>query len=269
MQTESSPQRDSSSTKVAAKAWVGCVSGMETVTCLHGFSQHGHSWRELTRLVPESYRWLTPDIQARTLAEAEAELLELWEREGVERSHLLGYSQGGRIALWAACNHPQRLLTLTTIGAHAGFDDDDRERRRREDLALADRIEREGIDWFANHWSAVPIFAGLASRGAAYLAQLDASRRQNDPTHLAAQLRGMGAGATEPFWDRLAGITCSTLLVAGAEDLRYVAFAHRLCALIPDAEVELVPRAGHAAHLERPVEVAALLTAHLSRARHA
>ena len=268
MQTESSPQRASSSTKVAAKAWVGCVSGMETVTCLHGFSQHGDSWRELTQLVPDVHRWLTPDIRATNLAEAEVELLELWERERVERSHLVGYSQGGRIALWAACNHPQRLLTLTTIGAHAGFDHDDRSRRRPEDFALADRLEREGIDWFANHWAALPIFAGLAGRGGAYLAQLDASRRRNDPTHLAAQLRGMGAGATEPFWDRLPRITAFTLLVAGAEDSRYVAFAHRLCALIPGAEVALVPRAGHAAHLERPGEVAALLTAHMSRARN-
>ena len=240
---------------------------METVTCLHGFSQHGDSWRELTQLVPDGHHWLTPDIQATTLAEAEAELLGLWEREGVERSHLVGYSQGGRIALWAACNSPHRLLSLMTIGAHAGFDEGDRPKRRQEDLGLADRIEHEGIDWFASHWAALPIFAGLARRGAAYLAQLDASRRQNDPAHLAAQLRGMGAGATEPFWDRLGRITACTLLVAGAEDRRYVEFASRLCALIPDAEIALVAGAGHAAHLERPGEVAALLTAHLSHAR--
>jgi len=265
MQTASNPDRASSSTNVTAKAWVGCGSVMETVTCLAGFSQHGDCWHELTRLVPGAYQWLTPDIRTATLAEAQAELLELWKREGVQRSHVVGYSQGGRIALRAACDHPHRLLSLTTIGAHAGFDNDDRARRRQDDLALADRIEAEGIDWFATYWAALPLFAGLARRGPAFLAQLDAARRRNNPARLAAQLRGMGAGAVEPFWNRLDRITTATLVMVGADDQRYVAFAHRLCALIPHAEIALVAGAGHAAHLERPAEVASLLGAHLSR----
>ena len=234
------------------------------MTCLHGFSQHGSSWHELAALVPGGYRWLTPDVHAATLPEAEAELLELWEREGVQRSHLIGYSQGGRIALWVACNHPERLLSLTTIGAHAGFDGDARARRREEDGALADRIEHEGIDWFAAHWAALPMFAGLARRSAAFLLQLDAARRQNDPAQLAAQLRGMGAGATQPFWDLLGRISVRTLLVAGGDDTRYVAFAGRLCFAIRDAEVAVISGAGHAAHLERPAAVAGVLATHLA-----
>jgi len=237
---------------------------METVTCLHGFSQHGDSWLELSVLVPGRYRWLTPDVRAATLPEAEAELLELWEREGVQRSHLIGYSQGGRIALWAACNHPERLLSLTTIGAHAGLDRDDRARRREEDGALADRIEREGIDWFATHWAALPIFAGLANRGPAFLRQLDAARRRNDPAQLAAQLRGMGAGATPPFSDQLDRVSVRTLLVAGGDDERYVEFANRLSSAIPDAAVAVISGAGHAAHLERPAAVATVLGNHLA-----
>jgi len=237
---------------------------MEAVTCLHGFSQHGNSWRELTALVPGSYRWLTPDVRAATLPEAELELLELWEREGVQQCHLVGYSQGGRIALWAACSLTERLLSLTTIGAHAGLDSDERARRREEDTALADRIEGEGIDWFAPYWAALPIFAGLARRGPDFLRQLDAARRQNDAGRLAAQLRGMGAGAIQPFWDRLHRISVRTLLVAGADDERYVAFANRLHSVIRDSAVAVMPGAGHAAHLERPAAVAAVLASHLS-----
>src|SRR5262249_41721293 len=199
-----------------------------------------------------------------TLPEAEAELLELWEREGVQRCHLIGYSQGGRIALWAACNHPERLLSLTTIGAHAGFEGDDRARRREEDAALADRIERQGIDWLAAHWAALPIFAGVARRGPDFLAQLDAARRHNDPARLAAQLRGMGAGAIEPFWDRLDRVGVRTLLVVGADDERYVAYANRLRSVIRDSAVAVIPGAGHAAHLERPDAVAAVLGDHLA-----
>lgn len=264
MQTARRPQRASSCTNVAANSWVGLGSGMETVTCLHGFSQHGSSWHELAALVPDGYHWLTPDVRATTLQEAEAELLALWEQEGVQRSHLIGYSQGGRIALWIACRNAERLLSLTTIGAHAGLDGDARAGRWKEDRALADRIEREGIDWFATYWAALPMFAGLARRGPAFLRQLDAARRQNHPAQLAAQLRGMGAGATQPFWDRLGRISVRTLLVAGSDDERYVAFASRLRTAIRDAAVAVIPGAGHAAHLERPAAVAAVLTTHLA-----
>lgn len=232
------------------------------VTCVHGFSQHGDSWDELRAHVPGERRWLTPDVTAATLAEAEAELLGLWERDGVDRTDLVGYSQGGRIALFVAAGHPERVRTLTTIGAHAGFEGD-RAERLASDLDLAGRIERDGIDWFAAYWAGLPLFAGLARRGPAFLERLDAGRRHNDPGLLAAQLRGMGAGATVPFWDRLRGVDAPALVVAGAEDERYVAFAGRLARALPRARVAIVPGAGHAVHLERPEAVAALLAQHL------
>lgn len=236
------------------------------VTCLHGFTQHGDSWEELAVLVPgERRRWLTPDVHATTLAAAEADLLRLWDVEQVERTHMVGYSQGGRLALFVAANRPERLLSLTTIGAHAGFEGEARERRLAEDEALASRIEREGMDWFAAYWAALPLFAGLARRGPAFLVRLDAARRRNDAGHLAATLRGMGAGATEPFWDRLDRVTAPALLIAGGEDPRYVAFASRLRDAIPRAEVAVVPGAGHAVHLEQPAAVAELLAAHLGQ----
>src|SRR2546423_8004706 len=128
MHTASRPQRASSSTKVAAKDWVTFGSAMETVTCLHGFSQGGDSWDEIVSLVPGGHRWLAPELKATTMATAGEELAVLWEREGVERTHLVGYSQGGRLALFIASRHPDRLLTLTTIGAHAGFEGPDRGR---------------------------------------------------------------------------------------------------------------------------------------------
>jgi 2-succinyl-6-hydroxy-2,4-cyclohexadiene-1-carboxylate synthase len=240
------------------------VGQIEWVTCLHGFSQQGDSWEEVCARVAGGRCWLTPDLRAATIAEAEAELLALWDRHGVATTHLVGYSQGGRVALWLAAAHPGRVRTLTTIGAHAGFEGEARRRRVEADRELADRIEREGLEWFARYWAGLPLFAGLAQRGPEVLARLDAGRRRNDPGRLAAALRGLGAGATDPFWDRLAAIDAPTLAVAGACDDRYVAFAHRLVAAIPHARAAIVPDAGHAVHLERPDAFAALLAAHLS-----
>jgi 2-succinyl-6-hydroxy-2,4-cyclohexadiene-1-carboxylate synthase len=236
---------------------------MEIVTCLHGFSQHGDTWEELAGLLPD-YRWLTPDLAATSLDEAVAEVLGLWDRAGVERSHLVGYSQGGRVALYLACSHPEKLLTLTTIGAHAGLEGEARTRRLEEDRALAERIERQGVEWFANYWAARPIFKGLARRGPAVVARLDAGRRNNYAARLAATLRGLGAGAVLPFWERLGAIQASSLVLAGADDPTYIAFARRLAAIIPRSRAVVVPGAGHAVHLEQPEATASLLSDHLS-----
>jgi 2-succinyl-6-hydroxy-2,4-cyclohexadiene-1-carboxylate synthase len=74
----------------------------------------------------------------------------------------------------------------------------------------------------------------------------------------------MGAGAVEPFWDRLDRVSVRTLLVVGADDERYVAFANRLRSVIPNSALAVIPGAGHAAHLERPAAVAAFLATHLA-----
>ena len=234
------------------------------VTCLHGFSQRGDSWRELAGLVDGGRRWLMPDLGATDLESAASEVLGLWERERVSRSHLVGYSQGGRIALFLAAAQSRRLLSLTAISAHAGLEEPERSARLQEDLALAARIEAEGIEWFAAYWAGRPLFRGLRRRGDAVLTRLDADRRSNDPARLAAVLRGLGPGATPPFWDRLSGISAPTLLVAGADDARYVEFARRLGRTIPRSRVAIVPSAGHAVHIEAPSATAQLLEDHLS-----
>ena len=77
------------------------------------------------------------------------------------RSHLVGYSMGGRLALWIAVRHPERVLSVTTIGAHAGLEPGERAQRAAADAALAERIEREGMDWFATYWAAQPMFSRL------------------------------------------------------------------------------------------------------------
>jgi 2-succinyl-6-hydroxy-2,4-cyclohexadiene-1-carboxylate synthase len=244
----------------------------ETLMLLHGFTQTGSSWSPvIAALDPERYRPLAPDLRGHgtaahhrpiTFEAITADVLGAADGPFV----LAGYSQGGRIALHLAARHPERLLTLTVIAAHAGLEGPEREARRAADEALAERIESAGIDWFARYWAARPLFAGLARRGPAFLARLDTSRRRHQPGQLAAALRGLGQGVLPPLWDRLGEIRTPTLVVAGAEDSGYVELAARLASRLPSARLAIVPGAGHAVHLERPQAVAELLAAHLSAA---
>ncbi len=247
------------------------------VTLLHGFTQNGRSWLEVISKMPAGYMWIVPDLrghgETRTRPHAPCSMdacthyLEmLWDHLGVEQTHLAGYSMGGRLALHVAATKPERIASLLTIGAHAGLDDDARDGRRRGDEALAERIENDGLEVFVNHWSSLPLFAGLVRRGPGFVAQVRAERMTNHVAGLACSLRGMGAGVMEPLWHKLADVTFPCTFVAGQLDHGYVSSARRLAATVPNGRVVIVPRAGHTVHQERPEAFAHLLAAHLATA---
>ncbi|HEY1162397.1 MAG TPA: 2-succinyl-6-hydroxy-2,4-cyclohexadiene-1-carboxylate synthase [Candidatus Dormibacteraeota bacterium] len=247
------------------------------VTLLHGFTQSGKSWHEVISLMPPGWKWVLPDLRGHGLTSVKpggpytmdactADLEMLWGHLGIARSHLVGYSMGGRLALHVAAARPDRVLSLLTIGAHAGLEEEAREGRRRGDEALAQRIEKDGIEAFVNYWSSLPLFEGLERRGPSFVAQLRTARMDNHVVGLAESLRGMGAGAMRPVWESLARVTCPCTFVAGQLDHGYAASARRLAASVPDGRVVIVQRAGHTVHQERPETFARLLLAHLAAA---
>jgi pimeloyl-ACP methyl ester carboxylesterase len=75
---------------------------------------------------------------------------------------------------------------------------------------------------------------------------------RNDPQGLAAVLRGMGTGAMDSLWGRLGELTMPVTVLAGAEDPTFVALAERMVAALRNAELFVVPGAGHGLPREAP-----------------
>lgn len=247
------------------------------VTLLHGFTQSGRSWREVIARLGAGFMWIVPDLRGHgqtrtrpgapcTMEACTIDLEMLWDHLGVERTHLAGYSMGGRLALHVAARRPERILSLLTVGAHAGLDEAAREGRRRGDEALAERIEKDGLESFVDYWGSLPLFAGLERRGPSFVAQVRAQRLENHVAGLACSLRGMGAGVMEPVGEELAQVRVPCTFVAGQLDHGYVASARRLAESVPDGRVEIVQRAGHSVQQERPDAFARVLAAHLAAA---
>ena len=172
---------------------------------------------------------------------------------------------GGRIALHAALALADRVERLVLVGASPGIADAaERAARRAADEALADADRgdrRRGLRPRVGRAAAVRRPAASASRAAAH-----ADRLRNTPAGLAAALRGLGTGAMEPLWDRLPALAIPVTLAVGERDEKFRAIAERMAALLPTRGVEVVPDAGHAAQLEQPAAVAALLEASARRA---
>ncbi len=178
--------------------------------------------------------------------------------EAPERFALAGYSMGGRLALRVALAHPERVERLVLVGTTPGIADDvERAARGEADEALAAELEVGlDIEAFASRWGRQPIFKGQPPDVAA-IAHED--RLRNDPSGLAAALRGLGQGAAEPLWPRLGELRMTVTAIAGERDGTYAKLAERMVARMPRARALIVPGAGHAVHLEAPAIVAGAL----------
>ena len=228
---------------------------------LHGFTQTRHSWRLTIAQLDGARRVLAPDLPGHGLAAqrtASFPACTAYVRALADGPFQLGgYSMGGRIALATALAYPGMVERLVLVGSSPGIADEaERARRRSADDALAERIERIGVEAFATEWGAQPLFAGQPDRVAA---AANADRLRNTPEGLAAALRGLGTGVMTPLWDRLPELTMPVALLAGERDEKFRAIAERMAERIPHAQVHVVPDAGHAAQLERPDVVAGYL----------
>jgi 2-succinyl-6-hydroxy-2,4-cyclohexadiene-1-carboxylate synthase len=238
--------------------------GSGRVVLVHGFTQTQAAWEPVAARLRARWRLVRVDLPGHggsagvRAGFAEAAGL-VGECGG--RAAYVGYSLGGRLCLRLALDRPELVRTLVLLGASPGIADAaERAERRAADEALAAGIERDGVAAFLDRWLAGPLFATLPAARAGV-----ADRLANTPAGLASALRLLGAGAQTPLWDRLAGLRCPTLLVAGALDGKFAAIAAEMAAAIgPAARRALVPGAGHAVHLERPAEVAVLLDGFLT-----
>lgn len=251
---------------------------------LHGFTGSGATWTphleawwKFTTIAVDLLghgRSACPADPARYGMERCVEdLLALLDQLGVQRTAVLGYSMGGRVALHLALRlalqAPDRLWALVLESASPGISSaSERQTRRTSDAALADSIEQDGLAAFVDRWQALPLFATQAQLPAAVRDALRHQRMAHTPHGLANSLRGLGAGMQEPVLHSLGHVRVPVLLLAGARDTKYCALARRMATVLPHPRVAIVPESGHAIHLERPVIFADTVERFLDRGWH-
>lgn len=237
-----------------------------TAILLHGFSGSSKDWDGIVPMLCDAgFATAAIDLigHGRTdvaatparyaMAETVRDLTILLDTLSIERADWIGYSMGGRVALHFALANPARVRTLILESASPGIADAEaREERHRDDDTLARRIEERGMEWFADYWTSLPLFATQASLPMETRAAQHVRRLCNNAAGLARSLRGMGQGAQEYVGDRLAPLHCPTLLIVGERDPKYVQVARSMESEIPGARCLIVPGAGHNVHLEAP-----------------
>lgn len=247
------------------------------VLLLHGFTGRGASWAPLASLLRRlGHRTIVVDLLGHGRSDAPSDparyavgrqahdLLSLLDRLDARPTDVVGYSMGARIALRLAADRPTAVRRLVLESPSAGIAGAaERATRRDGDEALALRLERDGIEAFVRRWERQPLFASHAVLPSSARSRLRVERLRNRPHGLAASLRGAGQGVADPLYDRLGAITAETLVVAGVLDPSGLARAEAVRDGIPCARLALVPGAGHAPHVERPVAYGRLVTTFL------
>ena len=242
--------------------WIGGEG--PTVLLLHGFGGHAlWQWHaQAAPLVEHGARIIAPDLAwfGETVPNGEAftvdsqvELfVQLMDRLEVDRYDVVGISYGGFVALGMAVRQPDRVERLVLVDSPGPT----YERADYEEM-----LERFGIDSVEelliprepadirrlleasfHHPPRVPGFALKDIYRAAFTQRVDEKVRLLESVEATYQAGGLGY-PTQP-----------TLILWGEQDALFPPeLAWRLARAIgDDAQVSMIPRAGHASNLERP-----------------
>ena len=247
--------------------------GPTTLVLLHGFTGSAAAWgHQLDTLADYGLRIIALDLlghgqsdapddpQRYTIERCQQDILAGLQELGVSKGQatILGYSMGGRIALYTAFSGFFRALILES--ASPGLEDPaEREQRRVSDEALAASLEGEGVPAFIERWENLPLFASQRTLPSECREALHRQRLQNSATGLAQSLRGIGTGVQPSLYARLPALNIPVLLIAGALDTKFTAIAQRMAQALPQSQLSIVPAAGHTVHLEQPQLFASLV----------
>ena len=228
------------------------------VLFIPGFMQRGDAWRPVAELLPERYPSTMLDHREHSFERR------LREIEDTGASVLVGYSLGGRIALRAALRSPESYRALVLVGTTAGIEEGPvRVARAEADEKLASWMEAMPIEDIVGLWERQPLFADQSD---ALVEAQRPGRLSQNPRSLALLQRTAGQGTLEPVWHELRSLELPLLAIAGAHDDGYSRAAKRIASTAPNGRAAIVENAGHAPHLQRPEEVADLVTEFLDSA---
>jgi pimeloyl-ACP methyl ester carboxylesterase len=145
------------------------------------------------------------------------------------RAHLVGWSDGGIVALLVAMRRPDLVDRMAVIGAN---------------------FHHDGV---------LPLELGEDSAFAARIFEDYAARTPDGPEHFGElSERFMAMVTTEPTLSvaDVAAINAPTLVIVGDDDLPRLTHTAELYEALPAGQLCVIPAASHAVPIERPTEVA-------------
>nr|WP_318384123.1 2-succinyl-6-hydroxy-2,4-cyclohexadiene-1-carboxylate synthase [uncultured Enterobacter sp.] len=223
---------------------------------LHGFSGDAREWQPIGEALGDYSRLYldlpghggSADIQVSDFDEMSQCLRDTLISYNILSFWLVGYSLGGRIAMYHACQQPDGLLGLIVEGAHPGLTHEpERQQRAHNDARWAARFRHDPLDAVFDDWYRQPVFASLNEAQRQALISL---RCQNRGDTLAAMLGATSLARQPDLRAALRALTIPFYYLCGENDAKFRALGDDIA-----ASCLLIAAAGHNAHRENPAAV--------------
>ena len=235
------------------------------ILMLHGFLGNSKDWNEVTETLRKKFFCVLPDLPGHgrtmpladsdyTMQSAAQSLLAVLNREKIKQCFLVGYSMGGRLALYMALTYPEYFSKLILESASPGFKTEKEcEARVESDGIVVNRLKTQTMHEFITNWYSHPLFDSIRQDREKF-EKLLKSRSENNAEALSKSLKLMGTGAQPPLWDVLPDLNLPTLLIVGANDNKFKSVALEMAERSAAISLATIQSAGHNAHFERPQE---------------
>lgn len=228
---------------------------------LHGFMGNCHEFDEAIKLLSDDFDFLTIDLpghgktqvfggdECYTMANTAQALINLLDKLKIARCFLVGYSMGGRLALYLSLYFHQRFPKVVLESASPGLlKEIERLERVKRDEQIARKLARSDFRAFLLNWYNQPIFGDIKNHP--QFEQMIENRLQNNPLELAKSLRFMGTGCQPCLWDKLKDNTNPLLLIVGEYDEKFIVVNRNMAEICKYARLQVINNCGHNIHLE-------------------
>ena len=164
-----------------------------------------------------------------------------------EKSFLLGYSLGGRLALHACLSRPDLWKSAIVVGADPGLESEEEKKLQLDrDRNWAERLKREPLEKLVDEWDAQSVFCGIGNQAPRNLGEMD-------PDRLSHQFEVFSKGLQQNLAPKLAELKRPPVLfVSGEKDQKYQGIGEKLAKSSSVVRAQVVPDAGHRVPWENP-----------------
>ncbi|MFS0513249.1 2-succinyl-6-hydroxy-2,4-cyclohexadiene-1-carboxylate synthase [Nostoc sp. UIC 10607] len=232
---------------------------------LHGFMGNINEFDEAIKLLFDEFSYLTLDLPGHgktqvlggdeyyTMANIAHALISFLDELKISKCFLVGYSMGGRLALYLTLHFPERFHKVVLESVSPGLSTEvERLERIKLDTQIGRKltrsVEKSDLATFLSNWYNQAIF-GYIKNQPEYDRMIE-NRLQNNPHELDKSLRFMGTGCQPSLWEKLKENKIPVLLLVGEYDEKFISINTEMAKLCEFAQLKIIKNAGHNIHFE-------------------
>jgi len=241
------------------------------IVFIHGFPFNQTMWKQQVEALKGEYYVITYDVRGHgksdigdghyTIELFVDDFIKLLDYLKVQSAVIVGLSMGGYIALRSFERHPERFRALILCDTRSEVDNNDGKIKRANQIKA---IKSNGMKDFIESFVPAVLFEKTLKSNERLVNSVREMIEETSPLAAAGTLLALAARTDTTH--SLFNINIPTLILVGKYDsITPPSTAHAMKSKIPDAELHVIPEAGHLSNLENPQEFNKHLLAFLKK----